>query len=150
MSSILTTISHLQPHTQTICKATALRATSFLATRFSSSLAHDDYVKPVNVSHWEKLAEKELSKSNKTVDSLRTERITPVRFCLVLWLEISMISFPILCRCSFYNMIVLGRNCHSACVLQSWWRKSCHAGKLRTVVIESYILHIHSQYISFV
>ena len=94
----MSSISHLQPHTQTICKATALRATSFLATRFSSSLAHDDYVKPVNVSHWEKLAEKELSKSNKTVDSLRTERITPVRFCLVLWLEISMISFPILCR----------------------------------------------------
>eukprot|EP00804_Cyclotella_cryptica_P027421 CCRYP_008838-RA/>CCRYP_008838-RA protein AED:0.06 eAED:0.06 QI:249/1/1/1/0.85/0.87/8/1477/762 len=33
--------------------------------------------KPANVSLWEKLAEKELSKSEKTVHSLRTERVIP-------------------------------------------------------------------------
>jgi hypothetical protein len=57
-----------------------LRSSSILATRLSSSVAHDPYVKPVTVSQWEKLAEKELSNSKKSVDSLRTERITPVSY----------------------------------------------------------------------
>lgn len=35
------------------------------------------YEKPKNVELWEKLATKELSKSTKTVDSLRTNRVTP-------------------------------------------------------------------------
>ena len=44
-----------------------------------STVAHPPpYEKPHNVEQWEKLAMKELSKSTKTVDSLRTERITPV------------------------------------------------------------------------
>ena len=77
MTSILTAISHLQPHAK-ICKSTALRASSILTTRFSSAVTHDTYVKPESVSQWEKLAGKELSKSKKSVDSLRTERITPV------------------------------------------------------------------------
>ena len=36
------------------------------------------YDKPHNVEQWERLATKELSKSSKSVDSLRTERVTPV------------------------------------------------------------------------
>ena len=36
------------------------------------------YEKPHNVEQWERLATKELSKSSKSVDSLRTERVTPV------------------------------------------------------------------------
>lgn len=78
MTSVNSTISRLQPHTKTICKTTALRASSILATRLSSYVAHEPYVKPATVSQWEKLAEKELSKSKKSVDSLRTERVTPV------------------------------------------------------------------------
>jgi len=35
------------------------------------------YEKPANVEEWEKLATKELSKSSKTIDTLRTQRITP-------------------------------------------------------------------------
>ncbi|KAK1736540.1 methylmalonyl-CoA mutase [Skeletonema marinoi] len=42
-----------------------------------SSSSYPPYKKPINVEQWETLATKELSKSNKTVDTLRTQRITP-------------------------------------------------------------------------
>jgi methylmalonyl-CoA mutase len=45
--------------------------------RFLSSLTDHAYTKPPSVEQWEKLAEKELSKSEVSVDSLRTERVTP-------------------------------------------------------------------------
>ena len=57
----------------------------FACCRFQSSAAspssssHTTYVKPRNVELWEELASKELSKSTMTVESLRTERVTPVR-----------------------------------------------------------------------
>lgn len=57
----------------------------FACCRFQSSAAspasssHAPYVKPRNVELWEELATKELSKSTMTVESLRTERVTPVR-----------------------------------------------------------------------
>jgi hypothetical protein len=42
------------------------------------STATSDYVQPKNVAEWERLAEKELKRSKTvTVDSLRTDRITP-------------------------------------------------------------------------
>mmetsp|Transcript_3368 Transcript_3368/g.5039 ORF Transcript_3368/g.5039 Transcript_3368/m.5039 type:complete len:202 (+) Transcript_3368:149-754(+) len=41
------------------------------------SASYPPYKKPINVEQWETLATKELSKSNKTVDTLRTQRITP-------------------------------------------------------------------------
>eukprot|EP00985_Skeletonema_marinoi_P020691 scaffold12368_cov149-Skeletonema_marinoi.AAC.2 len=41
------------------------------------SSSYPPYKKPFNVEQWEALATKELSKSNKTVDTLRTQRITP-------------------------------------------------------------------------
>jgi hypothetical protein len=77
MSTIIRILTNLQPHTKSICKSTALRATPILC-RHLASVAHDVYEKPANVLLWEKLAEKELSKSRKSVDSLRTERVTPV------------------------------------------------------------------------
>eukprot|EP00571_Detonula_confervacea_P008990 CAMPEP_0172314010 /NCGR_PEP_ID=MMETSP1058-20130122/21441_1 /TAXON_ID=83371 /ORGANISM="Detonula confervacea, Strain CCMP 353" /LENGTH=822 /DNA_ID=CAMNT_0013027759 /DNA_START=65 /DNA_END=2530 /DNA_ORIENTATION=+ len=43
----------------------------------STSSAYPPYEKPRNVELWEKLATKELSKSSKTVDSLRADRVTP-------------------------------------------------------------------------
>ncbi len=43
----------------------------------STAAAAASYEKPLIVKLWEKLATKELSKSNKTVDTLRTERLTP-------------------------------------------------------------------------
>ncbi|KAL7429139.1 hypothetical protein ACHAXH_002601 [Discostella pseudostelligera] len=46
-------------------------------TTSSSSSSHSTYKKTRNVELWEELASKELSKSNMTVDSLRTERVTP-------------------------------------------------------------------------
>ena len=42
------------------------------------------YEKPHNVEQWERLATKELSKSSRSVDSLRTERVTPVSFMFLL------------------------------------------------------------------
>eukprot|EP00984_Skeletonema_dohrnii_P012732 scaffold5193_cov93-Skeletonema_dohrnii-CCMP3373.AAC.10 len=42
-----------------------------------SSSSYPPYKKPINVEQWETLATKELSKSNKSVDTLRTQRITP-------------------------------------------------------------------------
>jgi methylmalonyl-CoA mutase len=50
------------------CQSTASEA---------SSSSYAPYEKPVSVEQWEQLANKELSKSNKTVDTLRTNRITP-------------------------------------------------------------------------
>ncbi|KAL9183443.1 hypothetical protein ACHAXT_004299 [Thalassiosira profunda] len=43
----------------------------------SSTAAYPPYDKPPNVELWEKLADKELAGSTKTVDSLRTDRVTP-------------------------------------------------------------------------
>ena len=43
----------------------------------SAASAYPPYEKPQNVELWEKLANKELSRSKKTVDTLRTERVTP-------------------------------------------------------------------------
>lgn len=74
MSTMIRTLSHLpRAHFKT-----ALRTSSILSTRCQSSLAQDPHEKPANVLLWEKLAEKELSKSKNTVHSLRTERVTPV------------------------------------------------------------------------
>lgn len=48
-------------------------------TRFQSTAAssYPPYEKPQTVKEWEKLATKELSRSTKTVDSLRADRVTP-------------------------------------------------------------------------
>lgn len=45
----------------------------------SAAAAHSTYKKPKTVELWEELASKELAKSTMTVESLRTERVTPVR-----------------------------------------------------------------------
>jgi hypothetical protein len=63
-------------------------------TTSSSSSSHSTYKKPRNVELWEELASKELSKSNMTVDSLRTERVTPVS-TIALFLLISGINLLI-------------------------------------------------------
>jgi methylmalonyl-CoA mutase len=47
------------------------------STRLLSTLGDHTYEKPPSVAQWEELATKELSKSHVTVDSLRTERVTP-------------------------------------------------------------------------
>ena len=47
------------------------------SARFLSTLTDQVYSKPPSVEQWEKLAAKELGKSDVTVDSLRTERVTP-------------------------------------------------------------------------
>jgi methylmalonyl-CoA mutase len=52
---------------------------SFFAIRtrtFTQASCSSEYVKPKTVEEWEKLAEKELSRSDKTVESLRTSRLT--------------------------------------------------------------------------
>ena len=60
--------------------ATTICCSSLSTKATTTSSPHDPpYEKPHSVEHWEKLATKELSKSSKTVDSLRTERVTPVR-----------------------------------------------------------------------
>ena len=43
----------------------------------SSSSSYPPYQKPLNLQQWETLANKELSRSNKTIDTLRTQRLTP-------------------------------------------------------------------------
>ena len=48
------------------------------ASQSTVSYQNDPYEKPHNIEKWERLATKELSKSSKSVDSLRTERVTPV------------------------------------------------------------------------
>lgn len=52
---------------------------SYYYSYSSSSILQQEYQSPSTVLQWEKLAEKELqkSKSNHTVSSLRTERLTP-------------------------------------------------------------------------
>lgn len=62
------------------------RFSSIAATPIVSSTSHPqtssqlpELKTPRNVELWEELAAKELSKSSMTVNSLRTERITPVR-----------------------------------------------------------------------
>lgn len=49
----------------------------YLRSVSSSSTPPEPYVKPKALQEWEALANKELSKSKHTVDSLRTERVTP-------------------------------------------------------------------------
>lgn len=57
---------------------------SSLSDRLLSTAAYPPYEKPPSVERWEKLATKELSKSTKTVDTLRTDRVTPVRGVIVI------------------------------------------------------------------
>ena len=65
---------------RTFNRRNANRRSSQDTGRFQSTAAYPPYEKPPNVEQWEKLATKELSKSTKTVDSLRADRVTPVRF----------------------------------------------------------------------
>jgi len=56
------------------------RASSSVSRRFQStpsSASASSYEKPPNVERWETLANKELSRSTTTVDSLRVDRVTP-------------------------------------------------------------------------
>ena len=69
------------------------------------------YEKPHNVEQWERLATKELSKSSKSVDSLRTERVTPVSVIYVSLLQYKEFSFNI---CYFY---ITGRDSNTASIL---------------------------------
>lgn len=65
-----------RPRLQQGCRVTLRRF--LLSNRVLLSTLRDlHYNKPLSVQEWEKLAAKELAKSNVSVDSLRTERITP-------------------------------------------------------------------------
>ena len=66
-------------------RATAAVLPSIVRHRYNSTSAaaevNDEsylpYQKPLNLQQWEALANKELSRSNKTIDTLRTQRLTP-------------------------------------------------------------------------
>ena len=66
-------------------RATAALLPSIVRHRYNSSAAaaaandesYPPYQKPLNLQQWEALANKELSRSNKTIDTLRTQRLTP-------------------------------------------------------------------------
>ena len=70
-----------------LSRATAALLPSIVRHRYNSTVAaaeteaNDDsyppYQKPLNLQQWEALANKELSRSNKTIDTLRTQRLTP-------------------------------------------------------------------------
>jgi methylmalonyl-CoA mutase len=60
--------SHVLPTTSTI---------SIVTPFGTATTSSGEYVKPASVTEWEGLATKELSRSEKTVDSLRMERVTP-------------------------------------------------------------------------
>lgn len=84
------------------CSSLSTTATTTTASSSSSSSSQHDppYEKPQSVEHWEQLATKELSKSSKTVDSLRTEQVTPVRigtniFFFILILTSSQCMVPL-------------------------------------------------------
>jgi methylmalonyl-CoA mutase len=66
-------------HFRTVPSNTTSSSSQRVTTRCFSSSTPDDYIKPPSVSQWEQAASKELSRSktNLTVDSLRTDRITP-------------------------------------------------------------------------
>ena len=79
-NACVSSFSHLSRQTGKQCRTT--NAFVVIGASHQSTVAHPQsqpYEKPRNVEQWEKLATKELSKSTKTVDSLRTERVTPVR-----------------------------------------------------------------------
>lgn len=72
----------LHSATTNLSRAASRSVLSIQHLRHSSSSAEEStyyppYEKPANVEQWEKLATKELSKSNQTIDTLRTQRITP-------------------------------------------------------------------------
>jgi len=52
-------------------------STASAAEANEESSSYPPYQKPPNLQQWETLATKELSKSNKTIDTLRTQRLTP-------------------------------------------------------------------------
>jgi len=73
------------------------------------------YSKPRNVELWEELASKELSKSSMTVDSLRSDRVTPVsqgerereRFSFrhnIIWHATFPLIHNIICRVFFSSL----------------------------------------------
>jgi hypothetical protein len=96
-------------------------------TTSSSSSSHSTYTKPRNVELWEELASKELSKSNMTVDSLRTERVTPVStialLLLIIWVNFvdllhrshSFLWSILIATCKI--IVIVGGHCHSASLL---------------------------------
>lgn len=65
------------------CRLKSTSSSAAESSSTTSSSSHANYKKPRNVELWEDLASKELSKSNMTVDSLRTERVTPVSIGVV-------------------------------------------------------------------
>ena len=72
-------------------RAISASLSSGCRARFQSTAAsYPPYEKPPNVEQWERLAEKELSRSTKSVDSLRTNRVTPVRYCA---LQVTLLFF---------------------------------------------------------
>ena len=86
---------------------TILTAASSPSDRLLSTAAYPPYEKPPSVERWEKLATKELSKSTKTVDTLRTDRVTPVRGVMVslLFLFDKIDSHPSLSFISFISTL---------------------------------------------
>mmetsp|Transcript_10656 Transcript_10656/g.19432 ORF Transcript_10656/g.19432 Transcript_10656/m.19432 type:complete len:636 (+) Transcript_10656:147-2054(+) len=65
---LLQNSSHVFPTTARI---------SIVAPFGTATTSSGEYTKPASVEEWEGLATKELSRSEKTVDSLRMERVTP-------------------------------------------------------------------------
>ena len=139
---------------------TIRRYNRFVRCRFQSSVAspssssHSTYVKPRNVELWEELASKELSKSTMTVESLRTERVTPVRrigltYAFFGMLFVSCVAVKKL-RSShliFYlaHLCIAGGHCHSACLLRSRGCESLHASEI-AYYYRSIYLYILSKY----
>ena len=70
----VTTVAQSQLPSTTSFKRRSLSSSSATVT---NDAAFPPYQKPPSVELWESLAKKELSKSNRTVDTLRTQRITP-------------------------------------------------------------------------
>ena len=60
------------------------------------------YEKPHNVEQWERLATKELSKSSKSVYSLRTERVTPVS---IIYVSFCNTSSHLSIICMFFSYV---------------------------------------------
>lgn len=112
--------SHLGRQIGNKCRTT--NAIIIGSASHQSTVAHPPpppYEKPHNVEQWEKLAMKELSKSTKTVDSLRTERITPVssRKYSHIAATANESSHIILNPTHLSFHYTIGGNCHTACVL---------------------------------
>jgi len=98
------------------------QTTRIIISASQSTVAYQNnipYEKPHNVEQWETLATKELSKSSKSVDSLRTERVTPVSVHMFLILQYNEFSSILVDMFFSYLLllIIIGRDSNTTCIL---------------------------------